>query len=186
MAVPLNSAIWLETMSEHQRFTTEFVEVEDRIRLIAEIKPGEIVILWLTQRLLTRLLPHLLSWLEQRPEISSPAHLCSDATVRQSFAQQVAAAEMAPQPPLKAGVAGCSWLVGSVDVLTAPNAIVLTFKGGKPEESTCLRLSALPLRQWIAVVHSQWRLAQWSMAVWPQWVSGSALLKSAAASNLVH
>ena len=174
-------------MLELQRVTTEFIEAEDRIRLTAEIEPGDTVILWLTQRLLIRLLPHLLNWLEQRPEISGPAHLSSDENeLRQSFAQQVAAAELAPQPPLEAGLTSRCWLVDSVDVVSAPDAIALTFKGVEPEESTRLNLSALPLRQWLAVVHNQWRLAQWPMAVWPLWVAGGALLKSAPASNLVH
>lgn len=53
-------------MAELQRFTTEYVEIEDRIRLAGETAPGHTVVLWLTQRLLARLLPHLLQWLEQQ------------------------------------------------------------------------------------------------------------------------
>ena len=42
-------------MAELQRFTTEYVEIEDRIRLAGETAPGHTVVLWLTQRLLARL-----------------------------------------------------------------------------------------------------------------------------------
>ena len=57
-------------MSEHellelQRLTTEYVDAEDRMRLTGEIRPGETLVLWLSQRLLMRLLPHLFLWLEK-------------------------------------------------------------------------------------------------------------------------
>ena len=53
-------------MAELQRITTEFVDAEDRIRLAGEDAAGEAVVLWLTQRLLNRLVAHLCDWLEQR------------------------------------------------------------------------------------------------------------------------
>ena len=50
-------------MSELQRITSEYIEAEDRLRLTGEVGEGETETLWLTQRLLTRLLDHLLKWL---------------------------------------------------------------------------------------------------------------------------
>ena len=174
-------------MTELQRLATEFNEAEDRIGLTAEILPGETVILWLTRRLLTRLLPHLLGWLEQHPEIIGPAHLTSHASdMRQSFAQQVAAAQLLPLPPLEIGANSRRWLVNSVDVATTPQLIVLTFKGAEADDSARLSLSAQKLRQWLTIVHGQCRLAQWSMEAWPRWVADSALLRSEPASMLVH
>ena len=41
------------------RVTTVYVDVEDRFRLSGEAQDGLVLVLWLTQRLLCRLVPHL-------------------------------------------------------------------------------------------------------------------------------
>lgn len=43
-------------MPDLQRITTQYIEVEDRLRLTGELAPGEVVVLWLTQRLMHRLI----------------------------------------------------------------------------------------------------------------------------------
>ena len=43
-------------MGTLQRCTTEYVECEDRIRLAGELASGATVVLWLTQRLMNRLI----------------------------------------------------------------------------------------------------------------------------------
>lgn len=48
------------------RITTEYVEAEDRVRIVGEVEAAETVVLWLTRRLLDRLIPHLTLWLERR------------------------------------------------------------------------------------------------------------------------
>ena len=48
-------------MNSLQRITTEYDEREDRIRVSGQLAQGEAVVLWLTQRLLNRLVPHLTS-----------------------------------------------------------------------------------------------------------------------------
>ena len=45
------------------RLTTDYVEEEDRIRVSGASANGDTVVLWLTQRLLNRLVPHLTAWL---------------------------------------------------------------------------------------------------------------------------
>lgn len=51
-------------MNELKRLSTGHQEVEDRIRLVGETGNGAVVVLWLTQRLLLRLVPILLEGLE--------------------------------------------------------------------------------------------------------------------------
>jgi len=53
-------------MSSLNRITTEYSELEDRIQLRGEAESKQTVVLWLTQRLLSRLLPYLFAWLENR------------------------------------------------------------------------------------------------------------------------
>ncbi|MBC7859879.1 MAG: hypothetical protein H7Z39_14125, partial [Burkholderiaceae bacterium] len=82
-------------MSALQRITTEYVGVEDRIRLSGrddadDAGDGRTVVIWITQRLLQRLLPVLVEWLERQ----DGATLRAD--IARSFAQQAARAELAP------------------------------------------------------------------------------------------
>ena len=88
---------------ELQRVTTEYVAVEDRIRLSGEAADGATLVLWLTQRLLNLLAPSLTSGLE-RPDSASDALL-------QGFAQQAAEASLSPQPAVQATAPAASWRV---------------------------------------------------------------------------
>ena len=91
-------------MSTLQRITTEYVEQEDRIRLSGEFASGDTVVLWLTQRLLHRLVPHLTAWLARQvaPASSIPAVEAAHQDIVQGFAQQAARAQLAPEPPVRA------------------------------------------------------------------------------------
>ena len=55
-------------------FTTEYIEQEDRLRLVGSFEQGKVVV-WLTLRLLQRLLPLFVRWLEQQQ-----AHACNTVT----------------------------------------------------------------------------------------------------------
>ena len=84
-----------------QRITTEYLDTEDRIRLCAESAPNQTVVLWLTQRLLHRLVPHTLGWIEQQMGVSGGIGSDVRADVVNSFAQQAALALLEPQPPFR-------------------------------------------------------------------------------------
>jgi hypothetical protein len=179
-------------MVDLQRITTEYIDSEDRIRLCGESAPNTTVVLWLTQRLLNRLVPHLLGWLEQQTGVSGGVASDVRADVMNSFAQQAALASMEQQAPVQAHSPQSAWLVQSVDVTVNPQLVRLTFKGSDAgQQSTDLEaavaMQALPLRQWLSILHEQCRLAGWvstdaANAVWPEWVqarqdvSGGAVL----------
>ena len=159
-------------MTEIQRFTTEYMDVEDRIRLAGEVHASEPVVLWLTQRLLLRLLPHLLDWLEQQ----------SSADVRgvlvQGFAQQAALAHIKPQAPVSVRPIDTVWLVRAVDVTRSPDRLGLDFKlnpvagsATAPALQPQLNFSAHTLRQWLGIIHQQYLRAQWPSHFWPDWLT---------------
>ena len=85
-----------------ERVTTRYSVKQDRICLAGELPGGSPVVLWLTQRLLRRLLPPLLVWLQEQ---GGAAHavmgqaLYADAL--QGFAQQAARAQLQPQAPVQ-------------------------------------------------------------------------------------
>ena len=151
-------------MAELQRFTTEYVDIEDRIRLAGEISPDRTEVLWLTQRLLVRLLPHLLGWLGQQTGNDARGEIL------QGFAQQAAMAALEPQAPVQSLPHDRAWLVHSVDIAAGSDGMKLTFKSptsGEASEPVSLTLQAQPLRQWLTILHGQFQKAEWSISVWP-------------------
>lgn len=148
---------------ELQRITTQYIDHEDRIRLAGEIDSKEAVVLWLTRRLLDRLLPLLFNWLEQQ-EADTPR-----AEVLHSFAQAAARAALQPQAPVQTEAPTATWLVHSVDVIRTDNAIRLVFRSAEAQMAH-LTLAAKPLRQWLAIMYEQFRQGDWGTAEWPAWM----------------
>lgn len=153
-------------MAELQRITTEYVDVEDRIRVAGEVSGGAPVLLWLTQRLLQRLLPVLLQGLEGQGADTL------NAEVLHGFAQQAARAELLPEPPVQAGQTSMAWLVLSVDITQSPDAVRLSFKGAH-DHQVSLTMASKPLRQWLGILCDAYRKAGWSLQVWPPWLQES-------------
>ena len=83
-------------MPTFERITTQYIDFEDRIRLAGEVGNAAPVVIWLTRRLLQRLLPALLQWLERQGADKQRAE------VLQSFAQQ--AARLSPHGKVLVGV----------------------------------------------------------------------------------
>lgn len=157
-----------------QKITTEYVDTEDRIRLLAETANHEPVVLWLTQRLLRRLVPRLIDWLQGKAD--DPLN----AGVRQSFAQQVAQAQLKPVSPvqLKPVETGPAndpppqhheSLVTSVHCEWSPKHMVLRFDGQQTVKAS-LRLESIPLRQWLGILHRMYVKAEWEQGFWPEWI----------------
>ena len=113
-----------------QRITTEYIEAEDRIRLAGEA--GEkTMVLWLTQRFLNRLIPHLCQWLDQRVGATPLTE------VKQEFAQQKARAELEAQPPVRARPDMQGVLIHSVDLKPSRTGLGLHFKDVGGDVSKC-------------------------------------------------
>jgi hypothetical protein len=147
-----------------QRITTEYSELEDRLRLSGETNDGKVVI-WLTQRLAKRLLPLLLQWLERQHTV--PRRSVSLFNFGQLSVQAV---DTTPVPPM-------SWLATSIDISTSDKQVMLTFKKSN-EQAARLSLTAVPLRQWLEILHEAYLHAGWPMDVWPTWmVGGASVLK---------
>lgn len=165
-----------------QRITTEFIASEDRICLTGEVSEERArasVVLWLTQRLLNRLAPCFCAWLAGGDNDSPTAEL------EQEFAQQKAQAELEPQAPVRIVTQTQGDLVYSVDVQTAPGVMVLTFKGHNKQPLATLQLTPLQLRQWLHILHNQFRRAEWPTTAWPSWMEAE-VLDSGQCQVMVH
>ena len=154
----------MDTNQHLQRFTTVYVDLEDRIRLAGELQNGRTLVFLLTQRMLTNLLPHLFQWLQQETQGSYAAQSL------QGFAQQVALAHLEAQAPVQTGTDSKSYLVSEINVAHDADNLVLTFKSS---ESTAVRLAltSTPLRQWLSIVREQCSLARWPQEMWPTWLA---------------
>ena len=166
-------------MSTLQRLTTEYVDREDRIRLSGESEAGDTVVLWLTQRLLNRLLTPLCDWLLDQggpaARERTPSKLDHHAGLRQSFAQQAARAGLTPQPPVRPAEGLPGTLVVTVNLNAQPGLMQLDFLGATDPAGVTPQLAglALPtqnLRQWLNILFDQYRRADWPLDAWPAWM----------------
>lgn len=151
-------------MNDLQRLTTEYVEAEDRVRISGELASGETVVMWASQRLLLRLLPHLFLWLEKQSSNNIPLE------IEQSFAQEAAKAGLAPAPPVQRLAESREWLVTAVDLTPNANALAMSFRSETGQRET-MALQAMALRQWLEIIHSLWCIAEWPSDVWPEWIT---------------
>lgn len=150
------------------RFTTEYIDTEDRLRLAGEGAAGVPVVIWLTQRLLARAIPPLLLWLEQQ------GAALPRAEVAHSWAQQAARAALAPAPPVRPAIDTVAWLAQRIDVTFGADRVLLVFRSEQEDVAT-LPLATLPLRQWLNILHDAHVAADWPLAAWPDWVRESAM-----------
>lgn len=159
-------------MANFTRFTTDYIEVEDRIRLTGVLPDDTVVTLWLTLRLVNRVIPHLAAWLE-RPTANVPL-----ASLRQEMEQQRATLELQPLPPVGGAGAAPGVLIRSVDIRCTETVATMVFKtaaGDSGDQIARIAMQATLLRQWLGVLHGFYKTAEWPMAVWPAWIEAAPL-----------
>lgn len=144
------------------RVTTQYSDVEDRIRLSGELPSGVTVVLWLSQRLVRRLVPSLAKWLEKE------ANHLPMPELRQEMTQQAAEAGLKPAAPVQTAPQVAGELVTEVDLTYGEDAVRITFKkqGMSP---IILPMSKMSLRQWLGILRGAFERAEWPLDVWPGW-----------------
>jgi len=171
-------------MTAISRFTSEFVDLEDRVRLSSEVVDGRVVSVWLTQRLLNRLVPHLAGLLEKETQ-NTPR-----GEVLQAFAQQAAVTSHAQQAIGQAGVAPAlsaeQWLVRAVDVNAGGETVALKFRGESAKQEVDVAMSQVQLRQWLGILRSQYVKAGWDVTSWPDWLGESSVASPRIGSVTIH
>ena len=170
-----------------QRITSEYVATEDRVRLSGITDRGNEVSYWVTQRLLLRLLNFLLDWLEtHREELERQAAaemlgpMVTKAAKRSARAGEKVSREEASSGGAeeKEGEAGetaeedkaaTAELLFEADIRIAASRITVVFKPRKSEHSQ-LSLQLDETWQWVAILHTLWKRAEWNLSAWPDWV----------------
>lgn len=170
---------------ELNRLTTRYDSKEDRLKLVGEIKPGQTVVLWFSQRLMNRLVAALAKHLEKTTDPIKKADAIQ-SNLKQTFAQQRAHAELPKQVPVTAVDVLDAWLVQGVDLKATPSGVRLSFKGETDEHQIQMMLAHVPLRQWLNIVHGQYRTAGWNTAIWPVWLEESRAVEVKDRSMVMH
>lgn len=157
------------------RVTTQYDSAQDRFRVLGSTPDGDTLEIWITQRLLIRIIRVLVEWLEANSEPTT-ASRPQDPQVKssvQNFAQQTASSSMPVTAPVEAKVETRSYLLGEVDIKKGDEHLVLVFKLPESEHAE-VPFDATQLRQWLNIIHTQWQTAEWPQSAWPDWMGGSA------------
>ena len=174
-------------MTTLQRITSEYIESEDRIRLTAISNAEETLILWITQRLLVRLITHFLGWLEKEaPEVARSSAISNEAkSALQGMAQQSAAVKLQEQSAVTATSDSAALLVKEIDIKMSEEVVLLVFKchdGQKPE----LTFTIEQLRQWLGMIRRLWRQAEWPLSIWPEWMDDNQQANPVSSDSSLH
>ena len=165
------------------RITSEYVATEDRFRLSGTTDKGKAVSYWITQRLLLRLLNFLLDWLANHreelerqaagemlgPMVTRPATSQAGPGAESGGAGATAETAAAAAPQSGEKPANNAELLFEADIRIAPTRITLVFKPRHSEHSQ-LSLQLDEAWQWVAILHSLWKRAEWNLSVWPDWI----------------
>lgn len=172
-----------------QRITSEFVATEDRFRLSGITDKGGEVSYWVTQRLLLRLLNILLDWLETHrgelerqaaadmlgPMVTKAAASPARGAAKVSQEEAGGGEDGANEKRAEAGEipeqdrAATAELLFEADIRIAATRITVVFKPRNSEHAQ-LSLQLDEAWQWVAILHTLWRRADWNLSVWPDWV----------------
>ena len=170
-----------------QRITSEYIESEDRIRLTAISDAEETIILWITQRLLIRLITHFLGWLEKEaPEVARSSAIGNETkSALQGMAQQSASANLQNQSAVTANSDSAALLVKEIDIKMSEEVVLLVFKCDDDQKAE-LSFTIQQLRQWLGMIHQLWRQARWPVSIWPDWMDDNQQPDSVDADSSVH
>lgn len=146
-----------------QRVTTEYIESEDRIRLSCLLDDEVPVVIWLTLRLLRRLVPAMMKPMQKELEAVISAEMT------QRFAQFAVKGVTMPTATVSHPSANDTWLAVSVDVTRLPQGLRITFRGGE-KQSAIWVLAPTQLRKWLDILYYAFVKGGWQLDIWPAWV----------------
>ncbi len=158
-------------MQPVKRFTTAYDPAQDRVRIMLEQADASVHVLWLTRRLLVRLVPEIVKILTTLPKLRADASPGSN--VEQGRSQMGAIGQIAPQAPVGYQEAETETLVSSMRARLTRQAVLIDFKDGEQTLQT-LTFGETTLRQWLAVLHQNFHYAGWKDDIWPTWISVKA------------
>ncbi len=145
------------------KITTQYIDDEDRLRILGESSEGTTCEIWLSHRLLDRLVDNLFSNIKVKGAVND---------VLQVFEQEAASSSLVEQPPVEKINKPVSWLAKEVDIKRDADNTSLVFKGEK-SRSAQIFFQTVELRQWLSIIYNAYKIAEWSVEEWPSWFKES-------------
>ena len=164
------------------RATLAYNQIQDRISLTCALKNEECVVLWLTARLATQLVPHLCQAVtpvpDTHPTNGDPAvannHAPTSAEAPDRDKTPVAGyADRAPDAPVVAGADSAAWVVTAIALTNGPMLVQLGFRDDQGHAPVLLSLEHTQLAQWSEGLKHCYAQAGWSMDCWHMPASAS-------------
>ena len=146
------------------KVTCTYSEIEDRIRMSAMLQEGEPVVFWLTHRLASRMVAALTLHLERSVSRSSLVDMGLLLACQQCEAEW----QHEPSEPVSYKPESLRILPEKVALNCSAENAALLFPLGDGRQAQ-MRMNLLELRQWLAIMHRQYKKAGWPMEVWPEW-----------------
>ena len=138
--------------------TLAYEEREDRVKVLGEATEGGTVVLWLTQRLLGKLIPHLAGrLLDEMSDSASPSSEAVDAH---------GAAKLGP---VEEDSLALALVADAVDITDNKSLTILQFRGEtlSTELSVVrLALNAAQLASWLNALRACYQKARWNEDCW--------------------
>ncbi len=176
-----------------EKITLSYVATEDRISMHAQIKGGEPVMFWLTQRLCRELIKAMVAYFDKNFDNNASLRQGKAAaptspagkSMLQSYYQEAAVQNKPRIPSVDATSSSrAPVLVQTLNIRTNPEAIVLRLP--MPDGAvTAMPLKPEEARQLLQILHVQYRRAEWPMDVWPTWI-GQTPAASAGGGEPLH
>jgi len=139
--------------------TLAYEEREDRVKVLGEATEGGTVVLWLTQRLLGKLIPHLAGRLLD--EMSGSASRSTEAINARGAAQL---------GPVEEDSLALTLVADAVDITDNKSLTILQFRGETLDaELSVVRLvlNAAQLSSWLNALRACYQKASWNEDCWP-------------------
>lgn len=161
---------------EAVRATLAYNQTQDRISLTCALRNEECVVLWLTARLATQLVPHLCQVVTQVPDAhptngdpevtDNDAPTSAEALDRDKTPVAGSAQERAPEAPVVAGANSAAWVVTAIDLTNGPMLVQLGFRDDPGHAPVLLSLEHTQLAEWSEGLKRCYVQAGWSMDCW--------------------
>ena len=161
------------------RATLAYHQIEDRISLTCAVSNDECVVLWLTARLASQLVPHLCQAVAELPDVTpddgdgdgDQEGVDNDAATlahepASDAASESGSAQGVPETPVVAGADSAAWLVTEIDLTNGPMLVQLGFRDDQGHPPLLFSLEHTQLAQWSEGLKSCYAQAGWSMECW--------------------
>jgi hypothetical protein len=163
-----------------RKVTVSYSPIEDRIRMTAQTDDGESIEFWLTLRLCREVIKVMAEQLSASVLKKTQAR---HAPMVESFLQTGAASRKTAARPVTVKPSQ-SHVLHKVQVQSGKQSLFLRIP--TDNGTAVLPFTHDEARQWLAILHKQFRLARWPMDIWPEWVSKAQQDAEPKHQNAVH